>query len=112
MKGMDDEPPNSWFSRLFGTREKPVLIEQNLSDRAYKQYRELLLRARPETVGKKLVLHLSDGTVELEEGVLKIKARDRKAAEKILRNLHHYEQPPSLWPAYGLSYSLRKKRTP
>ena len=68
------------------------------------------MKARPEVNGSKIRLHLSDGTVELDEGVLRIKAKNRKTAEKILRNLHHYDQPPSLWPAYGLSYSIRKKR--
>ena len=110
MKGMDDEPPNSWFSRLFKPREKPALLEQKLSREAYEEYRALLMKARPEVKGSKLMLRLSDGTVELEEGVLRVKARNRKTAEKILRNLHHYEQPPSLWPAYGLSYSLKRKR--
>ncbi len=110
MKGMDDEPPNSWFSRLFKHREKPALLEQRLSREAYQEYRELFMKARPEVNGSKIRLHLSDGTVELDEGVLRIKAKNRKTAEKILRNLHHYDQPPSLWPAYGLSYSIRKKR--
>ena len=110
MKGMDDEPPNSWFSRLFKKHEKPALLEQRLSREAYEEYRELLMKARPEVKGSKLTLRLSDGTVELEEGVLRIRAKSPKAAEKILRNLHHYDQPPSLWPAYGLSYSLKRKR--
>jgi hypothetical protein len=110
MKGMDDEPSSSWFSRLFKPREKPVLLEQKLSREAYEDYRTLLMKARPEVKGSKLMVRLSDGTVELEEGVLRVKARNRKTAEKILRNLHHYEQPPSLWPAYGLSYSLKRKR--
>ncbi len=112
MKGMDDEPPNSWFSRLFKPREKPVLLEQRLSREAYEEYHELLMKARPEVEGSKLRLRLSEGIVELNEGVLRVRAKNLKTAEKILRNLHHYEQPPSLWPAYGLSYSLKRRRRP
>ncbi|NJE02944.1 hypothetical protein [Thermococcus sp. MV11] len=107
---MEEEPSNSWFSRLFKPREKPAFLEQKLSREAYEDYRRLLMRARPEVDGSKLTLRLSDGTVELEDGVLRVKARNRKTAEKILRNLHHYDQPPSLWPAYGLSYSIKRKR--
>ena len=107
---MDEEPSSSWFSRLFKPREKPALLEQKLSREAYAEYRALLMKARPEVKGSKITVRLSDGTVELEEGVLRIKAKNRKTAEKILRNLHHYEQPPSLWPAYGLSYSLKRRR--
>ena len=111
MESMDDEPPNSWFSRLF-KHDKTALLEQKLSDEAYEDYRRLLMKARPEVEGSKLTLRLSDGVVELDKGVLRVKAKNRKTAEKILRNLHHYDQPPSIWPAYGLSYSLkRRKRT-
>jgi hypothetical protein len=110
MMSMEDEPPNSGlFSRIFRKKEE-ALLEQKLSNEAYEDYRELLMKARPEVEGSKLTLHLADGTVELEKGVLRIKAKNKKKAEKILRNLHHYEQPPSLWPAYGLSYSIRKRR--
>jgi len=109
MTDMDDEPPNSWFSRLRSSREKSVLVEQELSEEAYEEYHKLLMKARPEIDGDRLVLHLAEGTVWLERGVLRVKARDRKSAEKILRNLHHYDSPPSLWPSYGLSYSIRKK---
>ena len=107
---MEDEPPNSGlFSKLFGRREE-VLLEQRLSEEAYEDYRRLLMRARPEVNGSRLTVRLADGVVELDRGVLRVKARDKRSAEKILRNLHHYEQPPSLWPAYGLSYSIKKKR--
>ncbi|MCD6372876.1 MAG: hypothetical protein J7L37_04945 [Thermococcus sp.] len=106
---MDDEPPNSWFSRLF-KHDKTALLEQKLSEEAYEDYRKLLMKARPEVKGSKLILRLSDGVVELDKGVLRIKAKNRKSAEKILRNLHHYEQPPSIWPAYGLSYSLKRRK--
>ncbi|WP_297509020.1 hypothetical protein [Thermococcus sp.] len=106
---MDDEPPNSWFSRLF-KHDKTALLEQKLSDEAYGDYRRLLMKARPEVDGSRLTLRLSDGVVELDKGVLRIKAKNRKTAEKILRNLHHYDQPPSIWPAYGLSYSLKRRK--
>jgi len=110
MKDMEDEPPSSGlFSRLFG-RSEEALLEQRLSEEAYRNYRRLLMRARPEVEGSKLTLRLADGIVELDRGVLRVKARDRKLAEKILRNLHHYEGPPSIWPAYGLSYSIKRKR--
>ncbi|NJE42046.1 hypothetical protein [Thermococcus sp. GR6] len=107
---MDEEPPNSWLSRLLKPREKPALLEQKLSKEAYEDYRRLLMKARPEVDGSKLTIRLSNGTVELERDVLRVKAKNRKTAEKILRNLHHYNQPPSLWPAYGLSYSLKRKK--
>jgi hypothetical protein len=106
---MDDEPPNSWFSRLFN-HKKDGFLEQELSDEAYEDYKRLLMKARPEVRGSKLVLTPSDGVVELDRKVLRIKAKNRKSAEKILRNLHHYDQPPSIWPAYGLSYSIKKRK--
>ncbi|WP_297064137.1 hypothetical protein [Thermococcus sp.] len=107
---MEEEPPNSGlFSRLFGRKEE-ALLEQRLSEEAYENYRRLLMRARPEVNGSKLTLRLADGVVELDKGILRVKGKDKKSAEKILRNLHHYEQPPSIWPAYGLSYSIKRKR--
>ncbi len=109
MESMDDEPPNSWFSRLF-KHNKTALLEQKLSEEAYEDYRKLLMKARPEVEGSKLTLRLSNGVVELDKGVLRVKAKNRKSAEKILRNLHHYDQPPSIWPAYGLSYSLKRRK--
>ncbi len=112
MKNMDEDPlGNSWFSRLFSGK-KEFLLEQNLSNKAYEEYRRLLMKARPEVHGKELHLQLPGGEVILSEGKLRIKARDKKTAEKILRNLHHYEQPPSLWPSYGLSYSLKRSHKP
>jgi len=106
---VDDEPPNSGlFSRFFSRKE--ALLEQRLSEEAYEEYRNLLMRARPEVRGSKIVVRLPDGVVELDRNTLRVKANDRKKAEKILRNLHHYSSPPSLWPAYGLSYSIRKRR--
>ncbi len=109
MESMDDEPPNSWFSRLF-KHNKTALLEQKLSEEAYEDYRKLLMKARPEVEGSKLTLRLSNGVVELDKGILRVKAKNRKSAEKILRNLHHYDQPPSIWPAYGLSYSLKRRK--
>lgn len=111
MESMDDEPPNSWFSRLFKHREQG-LIEQRLSEEAYEDYKRLLMKARPEVSGSKITLRLSSGTVELDKGVLRIKAKNKSTAEKLLRNLHHYKEPPSIWPAYGLSYSLKRRRKP
>ncbi len=110
MNGMDEDPPNSWLLRLFRNKEKNALLEQKLSREAYEEYERLLMRARPEHDGSKLKVRLAEGVVELENGTLRVRAKNRKTAEKILRNLHHYEQPPSLWPSYGLSYSLRRKR--
>ncbi|ASJ03725.1 hypothetical protein A3L09_04990 [Thermococcus profundus] len=110
---MDEDPSSSsWFSRIFKGRKEEFLLEQELSSRAYEEYRRLLLRARPEIEGNNIYVRLPDGEVELSHGKLIVKAKDRNTAEKILRNLHHYEQPPSLWPAYGLSYSLRKAGKP
>ncbi|WP_297501623.1 hypothetical protein [Thermococcus sp.] len=107
---MEEEPPNSGlFSRIFRKNEE-ALLEQRLSNEAYEEYKRLLMRARPEVDGEKITLRLADGIVELEEGVLRIRARSKKKAEKILRNLHHYSSPPSIWPAYGLSYSIKRKR--
>ncbi|WP_297467186.1 hypothetical protein [Thermococcus sp.] len=107
---MEEEPPNSGlFSRLFGRKEE-ALLEQRLSEEAYENYRRLLMRARPEVEGSKLTIRLAEGIVELDKGILRVKAKDKKSAEKILRNLHHYDQPPSIWPAYGLSYSIKRKR--
>lgn len=112
MNDMDDDPlGSSWFSKLFG-KKKEFLLEQNLSTIAYEEYRRLLLKARPEIKNREIHLKLPQGEVVLSKDKLKIKARDKKTAEKILRNLHHYEQPPSLWPAYGLSYSLKKHSRP
>ena len=110
MTKMEEEPPNSGlFSRLFGRKEE-ALLEQKLSDEAYEDYRRLLMRARPEVEGSKLTIRLAEGIVEPDKGILRVKAKDKKSAEKILRNLHHYEGPPSIWPAYGLSYSIKRKR--
>ena len=111
MKHMEDEPPSSWFFGFLGRkRSEEVVLEQVLSREAYEEYRQLLMKARPEVDGSKLVIHLPEGKIELEKDSLKVRAKNRRVAEKILRNLHHYESPPSLWPAYGLSYSIKRKR--
>jgi len=107
---MDDESSSSWFSRLLRPRKKSTLLEQKLSPEAYEDYRRLLMRARPEVDGSKLIVRLPNGIVELERDALRIRAKNRESAEKILRNLHHYRQTPSLWPVYGLSYSLRRMK--
>lgn len=110
---MDEDPSSSsWFSRIFKGRKDEFLLEQELSSRAYEEYRRLLLKARPEVKGENIRVRLPNGEVELSKGRLIVKARDKGTAEKILRNLHHYEQPPSLWPAYGLSYSLKRTGKP
>ncbi len=111
MKGMEDESSSSsWFSRIFGSKEEEErpFLEQSLSREAYEEYRRLLMKARPEISGDTLRVRLPDGEVELRRGKLVVRAKNRESAEKILRNLHHYESPPSLWPAYGLSYSIRR----
>ncbi len=110
MNGMEEDPPNSWLSRLFKNKNKSALLEQKLSREAYEEYERLLMRARPERNGSRLRVRLAEGVVELESGTLRVRAKNRKTAEKILRNLHHYDQPPSIWPAYGLSYSLKRKK--
>lgn len=114
MRSMEDESSSSsWFSKIFGTKSREeAFLEQELSDRAYEEYRSLLLRARPEVFQDKILLKLPEGEVELRRGKLTVRAKSKKSAEKILRNLHHYRQPPSLWPAYGLSYSLKHRTKP
>ncbi|ASJ01713.1 hypothetical protein [Thermococcus gorgonarius] len=109
----DESSSSSWFSRIFGSRSKNgALLEQELSGRAYEDYRRLLLKARPEVSQDRIVVKLPEGEVELRKDRLIVRAKDRKTAEKILRNLHHYDQPPSLWPAYGLSYSIKQRTRP
>ncbi|AAL81910.1 hypothetical protein PFDSM3638_08980 [Pyrococcus furiosus DSM 3638] len=107
---MEEEESSSFLSRLFRKSSEEVL-EQEITDDAYAELRQLLMRAKPEIMGDKILLHLPRAEVILRPGKLIIKAKTRKDAEKILRNLHHYSQPPGLWPAYGLTYSLRKEKT-
>ncbi|WP_461866836.1 hypothetical protein [Thermococcus sp.] len=104
---MDDEGSSSWLDRLFKSRKETVL-EQEITEDAYVDFKTLLMRAKPEIEGDMLRIKLPSGEVELRKGKLRVKARNRKEAEKILRNLHHYAMPPGLWPAYGLSYSIKR----
>ncbi|WP_461864448.1 PIN domain-containing protein [Thermococcus sp.] len=104
---MDDEGSSSWLDRLFKSNRGAVL-EQEITEDAYEDFKALLMRAKPEIEGDRLHIKLPNGEVELVKGKLIVKAKSRKEAEKILRNLHHYSMPPGLWPAYGLSYSIRR----
>ncbi len=104
-----DDPPGSFLSRIFrGSRD--YIVEQKLSREGYTSYRRLLMRARPEVRNGILIVNLPEGRIELRPRRLVVRARTRAEAERILRNLHHYSQPPSLWPAYGLSYSIKAGR--
>ncbi|NJE26553.1 hypothetical protein E3E22_07985 [Thermococcus sp. MV5] len=106
---MDDESSSSfWLSKILKSKRKESVIEQRITEDAYKDLRALLMRAKPEIVGNRVVLKLPNGTVELTKDKLRVISDSREHAEKILRNLHHYSMPPGLWPAYGLSYSIRK----
>ncbi len=90
------------------SKKKESVIEQKITDDVYKDLRTLLMRAKPDVIGDRVILKLPNGTVELSRDKLKIVASSKEDAEKILRNLHHYSMPPGLWPAYGLSYSIKK----
>ncbi len=106
---MDDESSSSfWLSKILKSKKKEGVIEQKITEDAYKDLRALLIRAKPDIVGDKIILKLPSGTVELTRDKLRIVADKKEHAEKILRNLHHYSMPPGLWPAYGLSYSIKK----
>ncbi|MDK2982951.1 MAG: hypothetical protein PWP19_429 [Thermococcaceae archaeon] len=107
---MDDESSSSsfWLSKILKSRKKEGVIEQKITEDAYRDLKALLMRAKPDVVGDKIVLKLPNGTVELRKDKLKVIAENQEQAEKILRNLHHYSMPPGLWPAYGLSYSIKR----
>ncbi|RLF78847.1 hypothetical protein DRN32_06180 [Thermococci archaeon] len=106
---MDDESSSRfWLSKILKSKKKEGVIEQKITEDAYKDLRALLIRAKPDIVGDKIILKLPSGTVELTRDKLRIVADKKEHAEKILRNLHHYSMPPGLWPAYGLSYSIKK----
>lgn len=106
---MDDESSSSfWLSKILKSKKKEGVIEQKITEDAYKDLRALLIRAKPDIVGDKIILKLPSGTVELTRDKLRIVADKKEHAEKILRNLHYYSMPPGLWPAYGLSYSIKK----
>ncbi|USS39830.1 hypothetical protein NF865_05450 [Thermococcus aggregans] len=106
---MDDESSSSfWLTKILKSKKKEGIIEQKITEDAYRDLRALLIRAKPDIVGDKIVLRLPHGTVELTREKLRVVADKKEHAEKILRNLHHYSLPPGLWPAYGLSYSIKK----
>ncbi|AIF69009.1 hypothetical protein PAP_02945 [Palaeococcus pacificus DY20341] len=107
---MEDESSSfsgsSWFNRLF--KKDSGILEQEITEDAYNDLKRLLMRANPETRGDKVILRLPKGEVVLSRTKLKVVAPNRREAEKILRNLHHYSLPPGLWPSYGLSYSIKR----
>ena len=106
---MDDESSSSfWLSKILKSKKRESVIEQKITDDAYRDLRALLMRAKPDVIGDRVILKLPNGTVELSRDRLKVVASSNEDAEKILRNLHHYSMPPGLWPAYGLSYSIKK----
>ncbi|CAB49224.1 hypothetical protein [Pyrococcus abyssi] len=107
---MEDEESNSFWMRLFRKKNENGILEQEINEDVYKELKSLLMRAKPEVIGEKIVLHLPQADVILTPRRLIVKASNREKAEKILRNLHHYSQPPGLWPAYGLTYSIRKEK--
>ena len=96
------------MSKILKSKRKESVIEQRITEDAYRDLRALLMRAKPEVVGSRVILKLPNGTVELTKDKLRVISDSREHAEKILRNLHHYSMPPGLWPAYGLSYSIKK----
>lgn len=107
---MDEEDSSSfWLMRIFKSRKSREVLEQKITDKVYEDLRTLLMRAKPEVKEDKIILRLPKGEVILSKGNLKIIAANREEAEKILRNLHHYSMPPGLWPAYGLSYSIKRE---
>ncbi|AFK23237.1 hypothetical protein [Pyrococcus sp. ST04] len=107
---MEEDESNSFWSRIFKKNSEEVL-EQEITDDAYRELKSLLMRAKPEINGDKIILYLPKAEVILRPGKLIVKAKTRKDAEKILRNLHHYSQPPGIWPAYGLTYSIKKEKS-
>ncbi|MFA4646088.1 hypothetical protein P8X24_02265 [Pyrococcus kukulkanii] len=106
---MEEEESNSFWTKLFKKNHEQIL-EQEITEDAYKELRSLLMRAKPEIKGSDLIVHLPRADIILKPGKLLVKARTKKEAEKVLRNIHHYSQPPGLWPAYGLTYSIRKEK--
>lgn len=106
---MEDESSSSsyWLSKLFKKKKKAVLTQRITPD-AYNELRAILMRANPEREGDKIHIKLPRGEVTLSRDGLRVVAETREDAEKILRNLHYYSMPPGLWPAYGLSYSIKR----
>ncbi|WP_324735990.1 hypothetical protein VFC49_02125 [Thermococcus sp. SY098] len=107
---MDDEGSSSfWLVNIFKSKKKKNgVLEQKITEDAYEDLKALLMRAKPEVEEDRIVLKLPRGDVILTKDSLRIIAESREDAEKILRNLHHYSMPPGLWPAYGLSYSIKR----
>ncbi|AHF80105.1 hypothetical protein [Thermococcus paralvinellae] len=106
---MDEEGSSSfWLMKIFKSKKKDGVLEQKITEDAYEDLRALLMRAKPEVENDKIILKLPRGDVILTKDRLRIVAKSREDAEKILRNLHHYSMPPGLWPAYGLSYSIKR----
>ncbi|CUX78803.1 hypothetical protein CHITON_2024 [Thermococcus chitonophagus] len=92
-------------------KDHEQVLEQEITEDAYEELKSLLMRAKPEINGDDLIVHLPRADIILRPGKLLIKAKTKKEAEKVLRNIHHYSQPPGLWPAYGLTYSIKKERS-
>jgi len=109
---MDEEGSSSfWLMKIFKSKKKDGILEQKITKDAYEDLKALLMRAKPEVENDKIILKLPRGDVILTKDRLRIVAKSREDAEKILRNLHHYSMPPGIWPAYGLSYSIKKNST-
>lgn len=109
---MDEEGSSSfWLMKIFKSKKKDGVLEQKITKDAYEDLKALLMRAKPEVENDKIILKLPRGDVILTKDRLRIVAKSREDAEKILRNLHHYSMPPGIWPAYGLSYSIKKNST-
>ena len=108
---MDEEGSSFWLIRIFKPKKNDGILEQKITEVAYEDLKALLIRAKPEVENDKIILKLPHGDVTLTKDRLRIVAKSRKDAEKILRNLHYYSMPPGLWPAYGLSYSIKRNPT-
>lgn len=68
------------------------------------------MRVRFEVMGLKFVVYFFDVDIEFDEGRLRVKVRNKKNVEKVLRNLYYYESFLSFWLVYGLSYLIKWKR--
>jgi len=86
---MDDESSSSfWLSKILKSKKRESVIEQKITGDAYRDLRALLMRAKPDVIGDRVILKLPNGTVELSRDRLKVVANSKEHAEKILRNLH------------------------
>ncbi|AEC51258.1 hypothetical protein PNA2_0341 [Pyrococcus sp. NA2] len=108
---MEEDESNSFWGRIFRRRNKEEVLEQRITEDVYEELKTLLMRAKPEIKGSEIIVHLPKAEVILNPKKLIIKAPSRHEAEKILRNIHHYSQPPGLWPAYGLTYSIKREKS-